>query len=86
MINIMMIRELNNPFLSNLRYDARYDGFIAFDVYCGCIEDASSITSRVISTETATFDSDNAFSSVEVAIFLIERLSRRPQLQQTSNF
>ena len=38
-----MIRELNNPFVNNLRYDARFDGFIAFDVYCGGIGDVPSM-------------------------------------------
>ena len=68
----MMIREINNPFVNNLRYDGRYDGFIAFDVYCGGlrIENASSIPSLVISTEIAMFDAGDAFSTVVVAIFL----------------
>ena len=69
MINNMMIRELNNPFVNNLRYDARFERFIAFDVYCG-IEDASSICSRVIPTEATIFEAGDAISTVEVAIFL----------------
>ena len=68
MINNMMIRELNNAFVNNLRYDARFERFIAFDVYCGGIEDASSISLRVISPENAIFDTGDAISVVEVAI------------------
>ena len=64
----MMIRELNNPFVTNLRYDARFERFIAFDVYCGGIEGASSISSWVMSTETAIFDAGDAISTVEVVI------------------
>ena len=70
MINNMMIRELNNPFVNNLRYDARYEGSIAFNVYCGGGEDASSISLRVISTGDAIFDADDAISAVECAMFL----------------
>ena len=69
----MMIRELNNPFFNNLRYAARFDGFIAFDVYCGVIEDASSIISGVISTETATFDAGDVLYCWSCQFF--ERLS-----------
>ena len=69
MINNIMIRELNNAFVNNSRYDGRFELLIAFDVYCGGIEEASSIFSRVISTETAIFDAGDAISIVEVAIF-----------------